>query len=179
MSLKASLIAAAISLPPPWYAPGKEVETEGEYRARVAVIAEAIALEAQSATRWSWGPRSLAFAVLTKFYEESRFALEVHDGTKRGDEGRAICLGQHHRNGRSEEEWESLVGTDLDSTRRCVSATVKTLIAAQHYCDVASKGPTDENMGRVFALYGTGSRCSPTRNTRGRVARWRRLLDRY
>lgn len=179
MSLKASLLAAALSLPPPWYAPGKQVEAEPEYRRRLETIVSAIAAESEGVNGWTWGRKSLAIAVLSKFYEESRFALEVHRGSRRGDRGRAICLGQHHRNGRTESQWEALAGTDEASTRRCARATVQALVAAHRYCDLDGRPLTDQNMARVFALYGTGARCEPSERARKRAKRWRRLMDRF
>lgn len=176
--LISAVFAAALSLPAPWYPPGKNPETTTEYQARVRVISEAVATEARAAKGWGWGSRSLAFAALTILYNESRFSLPVHSGDQLGDRGRARCLGQIHASGLiPKPEWEKLTGTDLDSTRRCVRATMRLLVAQHRWCAVHRKPLTTDNMARVFAAYGSGGRCGVTGSARERARQWTRLAN--
>lgn len=187
MSLKASLLAAALSLPPPWTPPpSKPAESPAEYRARVAVIAEATAMEARAVVdsieangkAAPWPVPELAFAVLTKFYDESRFALDVHSGERGGDydrkgRARAWCLGQHWRNGRTRAEHRALAGTSLAATRRCARATAELLVKAAGYCNAPA---TEAGVARAFALYGSGRTCKPFASSKKRARRWSRLV---
>src|SRR5262245_35429479 len=107
--LAALLLSATLSLPAPWHPKGQAAETREEYEARVATIAEAVAVEARAARGWSWSATDLAFAVMTVMYNESRFALSVHNGERLGDHGRARCLAQIHTSGLvPKDEWLAL-----------------------------------------------------------------------
>ena len=48
MTLSEILLAIALTLPSPWYKPGKNPETDQAYRERMQTIATAIALEAEA-----------------------------------------------------------------------------------------------------------------------------------
>ena len=176
--LKSALLAAALSLPPPWYPPGANPETQEHYENRVARIAVAIAEEAEQAPGWSWGARPLAFAALTVMYKESHFALAVHSGEKLGDEGRAACLGQLHVSGLvPRHEWMELTGVDVAATRRCARATMR-LLAVQHRgCRMRRQSPTIGNMSQIFAAYGSGGSCKPTSSSTARARTWYWLME--
>jgi len=145
-----ALTAILTLLPAP---PTGWTETPDDYRARVEVIAEAVTVETPS-TYWAMG-------VLAVFWHESHFRRSVHSGEKRGDSGRAICMGQHHRNGRTRAAWESLAGTDADATRRCVRATYHTLRRAQGWC--SQWGTVRAGMLSTVTAYGTGRTCAASR----------------
>lgn len=166
MTLFDVILAAALSLPAPWHPPGEEPETPEQYRARVAVIASAVALETPS-LEW-------ASVVLTVMHRESRFALAIHSGQKLGDQGRAICLSQQHRNGRSEAAWLALAGTSPEATRRCVRATYRTLRRAMGWC---RSRHGSAGMAEALSLYANGQDCRASIG-RARALRAQRLLDR-
>lgn len=91
-------------------------ETPETYRERVDLIAQAVADASD-------GKRQRAMAIVVVFWGESRFSPVIHSGERRGDGGKAICLGQHQRINRTEAEWEALAGTTLEATTRCARAT--------------------------------------------------------
>jgi hypothetical protein len=178
--LKAALLSAALSLPPPWYPPGENPETLEQYRARVDVIASAISTEANQAPGWGWGSRALAFAALTIMYNESGFALSVHTGEKLGDRGRASCLGQVHMSGMvPKHEWARLTGVDTESTRRCARATIRYLVAQHRGCKLHTRPLDLSNMARVFTAYATGGSCVPGKVGLIRAREWNKLMTRH
>jgi hypothetical protein len=114
---------------------------------------------------------------------ESLFDVRVHAGEKHPvwtqDDGKAMCLGQIHVSGIvPESEWRTLAGTDLAATRRCARATMRLLIAHQRHCDARTKVPTPQAIARVFASYGTGGQCTPTKRSLERAGRWARTVVR-
>lgn len=96
------------------------VETEDEV-AR-AVRLETIAAAVQAETRSVY---EAAVVAATIEHESQNFRYDVHAGRRRGDSGRARCLGQVW-----EQAWlppaehRRLVGVDYASTARCVRAIV-------------------------------------------------------
>ncbi|HTM44687.1 MAG TPA: hypothetical protein VL137_07010 [Polyangiaceae bacterium] len=160
--MMAWLYAIALSLTPAWYAPGRNPETEIQYRDRVETIAEAIAAEVSDP--------ELAAAVLVKWHAESGgFRLSVHSGERLGDNGHAICLGQLHQSrDLLKEDWLRLAGTDLESTRRCAAATAKLLGKARRLC---------RDWGRAFSAYATGRGCQLVALGRERSKRLSQLLQ--
>lgn len=160
--LKSALLAAMLSLPGPWYAPDKQPETEAERAARLGLIAEAIVQE----TRTEW----LAWAVLVKtFHESRRWAVEVHEGSARGDGGRSICLGQIWDGG------EELAGTDLESTRRCIRTAIRHLAYHARRCKV--RRIDEGTISVIYAGYGTGHSCSANLSfARTRARMWSRMV---
>jgi hypothetical protein len=182
MTLAEILLAIALSLPSPWYKPGKNPETDQAYRERMQTIATAIALEAEANEDWQWDPTSLAAATFVTWYSESRFALEVHNGSGLSrfgeDAGQARCLGQLHKTGWvPNSEWQQLTGIDLEATRRCARATMKVLAMQGKRCKM-KKSPNLWTVARLEAAYGHGTDCSPTKNSTARARRWARLMDR-
>jgi hypothetical protein len=122
--------------------PPDEIETPDARAARLAVIATAVELETRDALE-------AALVAETIQVESGRLRLDVHDGRRLGDEGRAICLGQVWRQTwLPRREWAALPGTDLDSTRRCVRAVVRVYRSAR--CST---------LERQINAYATGS-CS-------------------
>ena len=182
MTLESILLATLLSLPAPWYAPGKNPETRDEYRARLETVANAVAVEAREAKRWSWDARSLAAATLVIWYGESRLALEVHNGSGRSrygeDGGLARCFGQIHATGLvPRPEWEKLTGTDLDSTRRCARATMRVLTVQGRRCGMG-RNPNLWGVAKMISAYGSGKGCAPTKQSTTRARRWVRLVER-
>jgi hypothetical protein len=180
MALKELLLAAILQWQAPWYPPGENPEDPEDYRARLAVLAEAVALEASDQKTAAIDRRALAAATLTVWYGETRFAYEVHAlGKSRWsqDVGKARCLGQLHQSKLiPAEEWDHLVGDDLDSTRRCARATMRVLVAMSRYCSIGRAN--ESSMAAVFAAYGTGRGCELTTKSRSRARRWAALMRR-
>ena len=149
------LLAAALSWPAPWYAPGKNPETRVAYEARVVTIVRAVADTTED--------QELALAALLKMYHESRFRLDVHDGTRLGDAGNAACLGQLHvSRDLPRADWLGLVGTRYEPTRRCVGATVRLLARYRAWCG---------SWAGAFSAYATGKGCSVVPLGRDRAER--------
>jgi len=166
----AVILAAILSLVPAPSATWNE--TPLEYRTRAELIATAI--DETTATH------ELAMAVVVTFWGESRFSPAIHAGARRGDNGHAICMGQHHRLSRSRAEWLALAGTDLESTKRCSLATAEMLYRARGHC--RSLIPRAD-YPQAFVLYGTGRTCLDRETRwagifRDRAAKWRSLTAR-
>lgn len=176
------LLAIALSLPAPWYEPGKAPETDEQYRERLQTIATSIALEAEANEDWQWDSTSLAAVTFVTWYSESKFALEVHNGSGKSrhgeDEGRARCLGQLHKTGWVPKSvWKTLAGTDLEATRRCARATMKVLAMQGKRCNM-KKRPNLWAVARMEAAYAHGMSCAPTKNSTARARRWAKLMAR-
>lgn len=182
MTLAEILLSIALSLPAPWYRPGHNPETVDEYRARLDSISQAIAIEAEATQGWRWDATSLAAATLVTWYAESKFALEVHNGSGRSrygeDDGRARCFGQLHKTGYvPKAEWETLTGVDLESTRRCARATMRVLTAQGNRCGMKANKPSMWAVARMVAGYMTGRACEPTKASKARARRWSKVMD--
>lgn len=182
MTLAEILLSIALSLPAPWYWPGHNPETADEYRARLESISQAIAVEAHAAEGWRWDATSLAAATLVVWYAESRFALEVHNGSGRSrhgeDDGRARCFGQLHQTGYvPKAEWDTLTGVDLEATRRCARATMRVLTAQGNRCGMKENEPNMWAVARMVAGYMTGKACAPTKASTARARRWSKVMD--
>lgn len=178
MRLTEYLLAVILQWQPPWYPPGENPEAPEDYRERLGVIAEAVAIEAAEEHAAKLDTRALAAATLTLWYGETRFSYEVHVlGTSRWkqDLGQARCLGQLHQSRLvPEEEWRATVGADLESTRRCARATMRVILAMSRYCSIHAA--TEAEMARVFAAYGSGKGCSVTTQSETRARRWARMM---
>lgn len=183
MTLTEIILAIVLSLPAPWYHPGKNPETNEEYRGRLQTISEAIAIEAEATENWRWDAASLAAATLVVWYGESRFALEVHSGSGKSrygeDQGRARCFGQIHQTGLvPKPEWESLTGVDLEATRRCARATMRVLTVQGRRCGMQANKPSMWAVARMVAAYGSGNSCAPTKDSTERARRWSKVMER-
>ena len=114
-------------------------ETALQRQKRLRRIARAVVEVAAEEQTRKWLPRTAATAaVLTIWYYESRFSRTVHAGglTQWGsDRGKAKCMGQLHAGlWLPEAQWASLVGTDLESTKRCARATLTRFRMAAGAC---------------------------------------------
>jgi len=119
-----------------------EKQADADARKRYITIAEAI-------DDASHGDSRKAKMLITVAFHESAFRRDVHNGTARGDGGRAWCLGQVHP-----QYWGArgpeLVGTDEASTRRCVDTVSRALDKSLGKCG---------SVQGAFSLYGTGTTC--------------------
>lgn len=156
------------TLPPPW---NDNSETPQDRLVRIRMIADVVAEQAPVSAAelgWYWSSDDLALAAFTKMWHESgRFRLKVHNGTIRGDNGRSVCLGQIMYGGKR------LVGTDRDSTKRCITEVMRHLITHQRRCLNEVTKPSPWAIAKVFAGYGTGHSCKenvtmPANNKTGR-----------
>ena len=170
----AYLLALALALPLPWYAPGAEPETSAERTARIDLIVRA-AVDAteQPPEGWPGTPEDLAAAVLAKTWHESRrWALEVHDGTVRGDLhpvtgiGRSCGLGQTW--GRCDH-----VGTSFEQTRAHLADVAAILAYHAQRCRV--RRLNERSVALLFGAYGTGRTCRPLVSSWPRARLWERL----
>jgi hypothetical protein len=158
-------------------------ESDVQYRDRIAVIVRAVA-EATAVPRkdgtyavvpptWRWHRTTLAAAVLTHFYEESRFALEVHAGEEHPvwtqDDGRARCLGQLHAGFVPSHNWQELAGLDLDATKRCVLWTARALTRMALYCSPKKVRRVEDILLPMFSGM-SGNGCGVTVSGRRKVA---------
>lgn len=110
MTVAAALLAVFVTLPPA----AIETESDAARYTRLETIAAAIQAETRT-------PLEAAEVAATFEHESHNFSLAVHDGTRRGDHGRALCLGQLWVNPwLPAREHARTVGTDLEATRRCV-----------------------------------------------------------
>lgn len=146
-------------LPPPWSAPNKQLdETIEQRRERIQMIADVVEMLApieKAEFGWVWSSDDLALAAFTKmWYESGRFRLKVHNGTIRGDHGKSVCLGQIMYGG------NKLVGSDRESTVRCVIEVMRHLVKHQRRCLNEVTPPSAWAIAKVFAGYGTGHSCS-------------------
>jgi hypothetical protein len=150
--LLTSILAAIVTLMP---APSpKWNETQDEFRARMGIVAKAIATASEVAKAPQ--RRQLAMALVVTFWGESRFSPLIQTGEHRGDGGHALCLGQLHQGNLAREEWLATVGADLDSTTRCATISAQRMKAAWWYChglDAKNGWPA------AFILYGSGRTC--------------------
>jgi hypothetical protein len=183
MTLPEILLSIALSLPAPWYPPGRNPETADEYRTRMDAISQAIAVEAEAAEGWRWDATSLAAVTLVTWYAESRFALEVHNGSGQSrfgeDQGRARCFGQLHQTGLvPKPEWQTLTGVDLEATRRCARATMRVLTSTGNRCGMKENKPNNMwTVARMLAAYMSGKGCAPTKASTARARRWSKVMD--
>jgi hypothetical protein len=183
MTLPEILLSIVLSLPSPWYRPGHNPETVDEYRTRMEAISQAIAIEAEAAEGWRWDATSLAAVTLVTWYAESRFALEVHNGSGQSrfgeDQGRARCFGQLHQTGLvPKPEWQTLTGVDLEATRRCARATMRVLTSTGNRCGMKENKPNDMwAVARLVAAYMSGKGCAPTKASTARARRWSKVMD--
>jgi hypothetical protein len=183
MTLPEILLSIALSLPAPWYPPGKNPETVDGYRTRMEAISQAIAVEAEAAEGWRWDATSLAAVTLVTWYAESRFALEVHNGSGQSrfgeDQGRARCFGQLHQTGLvPKPEWQTLTGVDLEATRRCARATMRVLTSTGNRCGMKENKPNNMwTVARMLAAYMSGKGCAPTKASTARARRWSKVMD--
>lgn len=170
MTAAAALLGVALALPDPWYAPGQAPETPEERSGRVAMIVEsAVAASEPTPAGWPGTSPELAAAVLAVTWHESRrWAVEVHDGTVRGDGGRSCGLGQTY--GRC-----SNVGTSRDATQRHLRDVAELLAWSADRCRVRSL--SRPGVARVLTLYGTGKTCVPASWSWPRARLWSRMVQ--
>jgi hypothetical protein len=170
MTFIARLLAAALLLPQPYYLPGHEPETAAERANRIEVIVSAAVDESQKVEGWPGSPEDLAAAILSvTWFESRRWALEVHDGARRGDHGASVCLAQIWTYDRS------LAGTSPEATRRCFRKAAQILAMHANRCGI--RHMNEPNMARLLGAYGTGRTCHTMPWARKRARLWARLMD--
>lgn len=190
-TLEQQLYYAAMQQPRAWYEPGSEAdgarETQAEYEHRIGLMVKALAevtvrVREDGTARtmpalWKWGRKAIAAAVLTHWYEESRFALEVHAGTKHPvwtqDVGRATCLGQLHVGLVSANDWAKLAGTDFGATKLCARWSARALTRMALYCGGKRTKFQDIALPMFSGLGGGG--CAVTLSARNKVARFAKI----
>lgn len=176
--LTEALLVAALTVPRPY----GDTESTHARAERLAVIAEAIALESWSVSGWRWGTEDLAWLLFATTAEESGgFRLDVHDGRRTGDHSRARCLAQLHVSALlPRAEWLATTGTNAEATRTCMRAAARAYVAAS--ACVGQPGPLNQwSVARLAANYGTGRTCSPNglKFATSRALKWFELGSGY
>lgn len=164
--LTAALLTAALHHPAPYHAG----ESHADRSARMATIAEALAVESRPVGAWSRD--AVAWLAWATWYEESgRFRHDVHSGQRMGDDGRSRCLGQIMIGTltATRSEWTDLAGTDLAATRRCAAKTVEIIRLHALRCRVARHEPTAYALAVAAAGYGSGYSCDARHRHGGRL----------
>lgn len=129
-----------------------EAEAPADRARRIVTIANAIVAETRS-------HEEAALVARTLWEESGGLRRDVHDGRRKGDWGRAICLGQVHPQLRVPyKEWATLAGVDYAATRRCVAASVRLYRAMAERCDRKGDG-AETKLARRAAAYATGRTC--------------------
>lgn len=129
-----------------------EAEDPAARRERLGVVAVSIALEAADVDE-------AALIARTVWEESGRLRRDVHAGQRKGDKGRAVCLGQVHAQLLvPRREWRRLHGTDIDATRRCIAAVARLYRAVGARCD-RNRDPPLIRDARRAAAYATGRSC--------------------
>ena len=157
ITLREFLSERAIEAPGPWYAPGTEPETSEQRASRLRMIVDVIVTSAPVAAKeydWFWTPTDLAIAAFTKtYYESGHWDIKIHNGTKKGDHGHSVCLGQIWGGGKK------LVGTDRAHTTACIMAVMKHLAFHQHRCLNNTTPINWWSVAQIYSGYGTGWSC--------------------
>ncbi len=170
MTFFARLLAAALVLPQPYYLPGHEPETAAERASRIEMIVSSAVTESREVEGWPGTPEDLAAAILSvTWFESRRWALEVHEGRRRGDHGASVCLAQIWTYDRS------LAGTSPEATRRCFRKAAQILSMHANRCGIRKMD--EMNMARLLGAYGTGRTCHTMPWARKRARLWGRLMD--
>jgi len=163
LTLSEALLTILLRLPGPWE-PAATAEPPELRQERLAVIAEAIALETeQPPPAWRWGARRLAAGVARTWFDEgARFHREVHSGARTADRGKSACLGMVQTSRLvSPDEWFNAVGTDLEATRMCARITARYLTAHACRCLGPAVKPSAWAFASVVSGYGSGWNCDP------------------
>ena len=169
MAFFARLLAAALALPGPWYLPGHEPETADQRAQRVETIVTAAIAESHQVEGWPGTDDELAAAMLSvTWFESRRWALEVHDGARRGDHGSSVCLAQIWSHDRS------LAGTSPEATRRCFRKAAQ--ILGMHAARCGIRRVDEMQMARLLGAYGTGRTCHTMPWARKRARLWAKLM---
>lgn len=172
MTWPAKLLIAVLAAPTPWGCPEDAPAREARLRSIVRV---AIEVTAEPVPGWSHQQRTAL--LLAKLQAESGgYRLDVHDGSRRGDRGNSICLGQVMHGpwlSMSRAEWESLAGTDIAATRRCLTEVWRQLQMHRRMC--ASGAPTRRKVAALYSSYGTGKGCAVRPWGKVRARAWARM----
>ncbi len=156
-SLSSFLGDKAVTMSPPWYAPGTEPETAEARASRIRMIVDVIVSSSPKAVKeydWWGSAEDLALATFTKtYYESGHWDIMIHNGKKRGDHGHSTCLGQIWGGG------NKLVGTDRAHTEACIMAVMKHLTFHQHRCLNSDTPINTWSIAQIFSGYGTGWSC--------------------
>lgn len=164
--------AEVLSWTPTWYPAGGGPETEQDRRERWTMVADVLSDLPQGTDLW---PQDQTALVATIWKFESSLDFHVHGGERspigHQDRGTSRCLGQikHVKHWWTLKQWSELAGRDVESTKRCASATLKVIGYHLKRCKLRQELPeyarwraplTEGEAGILFNAYGTGSSCS-------------------
>jgi hypothetical protein len=160
-----AILAAALKLPT-YYG---DTETPGERLQRLTIVAESIDYASARATCtgepegcrrvWPGSRKELAALLLVQAWQETRLAQHVHAdqcAENECDRGRAKSLWQLQPNSIvTRPEWQTLGGTDQESTRAAAWAAARMLATNRFRC---AKAPGDW-VTPTISGYARGNEC--------------------
>jgi hypothetical protein len=177
MKLAAAIFSVLLhwgQAPAPIDEPG---ETRAEFELRMDTATASVVAVAHEPSKLFVLRKVFAVAgILTVWHFESHLALEVHNGTKRGDGGKANCMGSIHASALV-PDWSQLSGTDLDATTRCARATLRVLRSSWWEC-AHGRDIDEQSLAETLEQYATGHTCAPGAESRKRARFWMRLTRR-
>lgn len=153
---------------------GSWVRQEGKYEAsqRFLTISKAIsqvASEGSAEGWWQWGSDNLAYSLATIAFHESGFRRDIHEGVGDASMGdchtiagkrscRSVCLMQLNIGGLKGSVdgmlGEELVGSDFESTRKCIRAGAKIFARQRSF---TARRAIAEWFEPTMSGYGSGS----------------------
>jgi hypothetical protein len=169
VNLLAGILAIITGWAPAAPPPGMLAELPAERAERMSTIAEAVDIAAG-------GDPAAAAAVLVIWGRESRLARWVHDGTVKGDHGRAACMGSVHPS-KKIADWALLTGTELAPTIRCALRTLQVVRSGLGMCTGAAR-KQEVRMALAFEYYARGTCGVPGIESMYRAREWTRLSAR-
>lgn len=153
-----SLAIAILAVIWPWPFPVGLPERMESYEERLRTISQAIPAVVRSPME--------AAAVVEIWRRESRFRLDVHAGWKRGDHGKANCMGSIHPHF---PDWATLAGTDLEATIRCARRTIQTLRSGLYLCAAELPETSVRAWQLAFQHYAVGHCAEPSQESKARA----------
>jgi len=170
--LRILLFHLLMSLPPSKYTEESVADREARMHSVANAVADASeALSTGKRRVWPGSERDLALVLTTIAWHESGFDADVHAGqckpfqcdavkNRAGDvvRFRAASLWQIHANAFVPQRmWQTLAGTDEDSTRRAALVAGRIASVSRNMCAYQHRG--GDWLTMTFAAYGTGGAC--------------------
>lgn len=164
MSLQTAIFIWLMALTPSKH----DTESYSEREDRMLVVARAITLESERNL-------TVAAAAMAIVKHESHLDRKVHSGEKLADSGNSVCLMMIHKRGlRDNELWNTLAGTDLAATRRCVGAG---LMLWGRYWGCYRRAEAGQRWEAMMSAYGTGAGCKIESTGRAKAKTFRSALS--
>jgi hypothetical protein len=169
MDLRSAILAIVTGWAPAAPPTGMLAELPAERAERLETIAEAVDIA-------SGGDPAAAAAVLVIWGRESRLARWVHDGTVKGDHGRAACMGSLHPS-KKVPDWSRLTGVEIAPTVRCALRTLQVFRSGIFLCAGGIRN-AEARAALAFEYYARGSCHLAGKESLRRAREWTRLSAR-